>query len=98
MLIPVSLVLQGKIVNEIASYADRTKGRMEIYFSHIGFVYPKGSWATPFQRYVMRGIRKDEHGFATLNVVESGCEKQDLFNPEMKILADQYVKRKGLRW
>ena len=83
-------------MNEIASYADKTEGRMEIYFSHIGFVYDKTSWLPPFERYIKRGIRKDEHGFALINVVGSGAEEQDLFNPAMKRLASEYLQKKGI--
>lgn len=89
---------QGKAVNKIASYADKTDGRLQIYFSHVGFVYQKGSWNAPFQRYVMRAIRKDEHGYALLDVLEHGHSVQDMFNGEMKRLADQHVRSHGLTW
>lgn len=90
--------IKGKVVNEIASYADKTQGRLEIYFSHVGFVYDKTSWLPFLNRYIMRGIRKDEHGFALVSAVESGAPEQDMFNPLMKRLALEYVEKKGLKW
>jgi hypothetical protein len=87
------------MVNEVDSYADKSPEDLEIYFSQIGFVYDKDSWGTPlFHRYIMRGIRKDEHGFALINVVENGNKNKDLYNPEMKKLAEEYVKKKGIQW
>lgn len=86
------------MVNEIASYADKAQGRLEIYFSQVGFVYDKTSWLPFVQRYTMRGIRKDEHGFACINAIESGATEQDMFNPVLKRIANEYVERKGISW
>lgn len=89
---------KGKMVNAIASYADKTDGRLEILFSQVGFVYHKSSWLAIFSRYAMRGIRSDEHGFALISAVESRAPEQDMFNPLMKRMASEYVQKKGLGW
>lgn len=86
------------MVNEIASKADTTQGRLEIYFSHVGFVYDKTSWFPLLERYLKHGTRKDEHGFALISTVESGASEQDMFNPLMKELGDDYVRKKGIAW
>lgn len=86
------------MVNDVASYGDRAPGQLEIYFSQVGFVYDKGSMLSLPKRIVMRAIRKDEHAYALLNVLENGNAQQDMFNPEMKQLALDYVQKKGLTW